>query len=209
MPLHDFYPHEWNDIQYVQSFKSRNVKVTSRISINNNVLMSTRSFWAQISTWVKYAKSRRLYSYSPSFILCIALPFHHHQLLNLILHWQWRHEKPTTLTKKSSLRGACSLWMNIFLLQPILSTAIVLTLLPVMPATCDHHYQVPAPCQHERKNEKYKIGSKRKGMDGDKGWIIDNGTYIGLFFFFFYMDTNSNLCASLSSTNTMSGWRRE
>ncbi|KAI7878134.1 hypothetical protein K492DRAFT_8349 [Lichtheimia hyalospora FSU 10163] len=59
--------------------------------------------------------------------------------------------------------------MDSFLLQPILSTAIVLTLLPVMLATYDHHCQVPGACQDEEEYGKYKVGSKGKGMDGKKG----------------------------------------
>ena len=60
--------------------------------------------------------------------------------------------------------------MNIFLLQPILSTAIVLTLLLVMPATCDGHCQAPAPCQDEEEYGKYKIGLQvRMRMDKKGG----------------------------------------
>ncbi|KAI7879383.1 hypothetical protein K492DRAFT_208334 [Lichtheimia hyalospora FSU 10163] len=40
----------------------------------------------------------------------------------------------------------------------LLSTAIVLNLFPVMPATYDRHCQVPKASQHEEKYGQYKIG---------------------------------------------------
>ena len=59
-------------------------------------------------------RSRQLLLLQPSFILCIAVQFHQQQLLNLRLHWQWQHEKPTTLRNQvweaqSCLGGAYSL----------------------------------------------------------------------------------------------------
>ncbi|KAI7874419.1 hypothetical protein K492DRAFT_174504, partial [Lichtheimia hyalospora FSU 10163] len=42
----------------------------------------------------------------------------------------------------------------------LLSTAIVLILVPDAPATCQHHCQAPTPCQDEGEDKEYRIGSK-------------------------------------------------
>ncbi|KAI7872639.1 hypothetical protein K492DRAFT_200882 [Lichtheimia hyalospora FSU 10163] len=43
---------------------------------------------------------------------------------------------------------------------PILSTAIVLILVPVMPATRQHHYQAPASCEDDGEYGKHNMVSK-------------------------------------------------
>ena len=64
----------------------------------------------------------------------------------------------------------------------------MLTLLPIIPATCDGHCQAPGACQDEEENEKYKIGLQGKAVDGSFAMTLLLNHIPS-----FYLNTYSNL----------------